>query len=52
MKIDDAFHGISTLILTSAPDRQEQGTGFFYQQLGPGDPEKRAHSGELLKNYG
>jgi len=40
MKVDDAFHGISTMVISVAPGVQNQGTGFFYQQLGPKDPSK------------
>lgn len=35
MKTDDAFHAITTLISTSIPDGYGQGSGFFYQRLGP-----------------
>lgn len=35
MKVDDAFHGISTLIISVIPCGESQGTGFFYQQLAP-----------------
>lgn len=38
MKIDDALHGISTLLLTTYQGKQLQGTGFFYDELGPKDP--------------
>lgn len=40
MKVDDAFHGISTLIISVIPGGQSQGTGFFYQQLAAKDPTK------------
>lgn len=42
MKIDDTFHGISTLLLTAFQGKQVQGTGFFYQELAPKDPTKNA----------
>jgi len=35
---DEVFHRISTLIFTSHKKGTESGTGFFYQQLGPRDP--------------
>lgn len=40
MKVDDAFHGITTPITSTLPNAQSQGTGFFYQQLAPKDPDK------------
>ncbi len=40
MKVDDVFHGISTLIISVIPGGQSQGTGFFYQQLAPKDSTK------------
>ncbi|HEU0252725.1 MAG TPA: hypothetical protein VFR12_06795 [Pyrinomonadaceae bacterium] len=43
MKIDDRFHGISTLVSSSTALGQSQGTGFFYQQLG--EREKAAQPG-------
>lgn len=42
MKIDDTFHGISTLLLVKFRERQIQGSGFFYQELGPKDSEQDA----------
>src|SRR5262245_30727131 len=33
MNINDTFQGITTLIITSAPNGQSQATGFFYQKL-------------------
>lgn len=38
MKTDDAFHGISTLIVVRTSNVQSQGTGFFYHELGAKDP--------------
>lgn len=40
MQIDDAIHGISTLIQVQTTSGVSQGTGFFYQQLSPADPNK------------
>jgi hypothetical protein len=40
MKVDDAFHGITTLLVSSTPYGQSQGTGFYYQELSPKDPSK------------
>ncbi len=40
MKIDDAIHGISTLIEVHTQGGSSQGTGFFYQELSPKDPSK------------
>lgn len=37
MKIDDTLHGISTLLLIISQGEQYQGTGFFYNELGPKD---------------
>jgi hypothetical protein len=42
MKIDDLLHGISTLVLTTVRGSQIQGTGFFFQKLGPPDSTKPA----------
>lgn len=41
MKIDDTFHGISTLLITTSQGKQILGTGFFYQELAPKDPNKK-----------
>jgi len=43
MKIDDTLHGISTLILTDFQGKQALGTGFFYQELAPRDPNKKGY---------
>lgn len=40
MNVDDAFHGISTLVVVRASTVQSQGTGFFYHELGSPDPSK------------
>lgn len=40
MHVDDAIHGISTLIQVQTASGTSQGTGFFYQQLAPKDPSK------------
>ncbi len=40
MTVDDAFHGITTLVTTSSPYGQAQASGFYYQKLAPGDPTK------------
>ncbi|MCR6663790.1 serine protease [Pseudoxanthomonas sp. GW2] len=40
MHVDDAIHGISTLIQVQTATGGSQGTGFFYQQLSPRDPSK------------
>lgn len=39
MNLNDTFHFISTVILTSAPGGSSQGSGFFYQRLEPTDKE-------------
>jgi hypothetical protein len=41
MDVNDAFHGIVTPIISSIPNGQSQGTGFFYQKLASGDPQKK-----------
>ena len=41
MNVDDTFHGISTLLLTGFQGRQIQGTGFFYDELAPKDPNTK-----------
>lgn len=40
MNVDDAIHGISTLIQVQTATGGSQGTGFFYQQLALADPAK------------
>jgi len=35
MKPNDAFHGITTLVIATTPQIQTQGTAFFYQELAP-----------------
>ncbi len=35
MKVDDAFHGISTLVTAGTSMGQVQGSAFFYQRLAP-----------------
>jgi len=40
MKLDDTLHSISTLLLVTFQGIQIQGTGFFYQELAPRDPQK------------
>jgi hypothetical protein len=35
MNLNDTFHFITTLVIASTPDRQTQGTCFFYQHLAP-----------------
>lgn len=50
MKIDDAIHGISTLILVSTPGGNSQGTGFFYQELGEKDPENDGGQWRTVEN--
>jgi len=47
MNIDDAIHGISSMILSAGQGVAIQGTGFFYQQLGPIDPSKGAQWREV-----
>lgn len=42
MKPNDAFHGITTLVMSVAPQGQSQGTAFYYQKLGKKDPTKEA----------
>jgi len=37
MKIDDRFHGITTLLIANTTRGQTQGTGFYYMVLGPKD---------------
>jgi len=41
MSTDQKIHGISTLIVTVCSECQSQGTGFFYQEFAPKDPEKK-----------
>lgn len=41
MHIDDAIHGISTIIIVQTSQGNSQGSGFFYQALGPKDPSKQ-----------
>ncbi len=41
MNVDDTFHGISTLLLTGFQGKQIQGTGFFYDELAPEDPNTK-----------
>src|SRR5919198_4621354 len=40
MKLDDTFHFMTTLVVTSTPVGQTQGTGFYYHHLAPGDSSK------------
>ena len=40
MKIDDIFHGISTLVISFYHRQPILGTGFFYQELSPKDSAK------------
>jgi len=40
VNMNDTFQGITTIILTASSSGHEQGTGFYYQQLGPADPAK------------
>jgi len=49
VKIDDRLHGISTLLITISQGNQIQGTGFFYQELGPKDPNKEAQWRDIKK---
>ena len=51
MKVDDVFHGISTLVISVMPDGQNQGTGFFYQQLAPKDPTKEGQWRAIEKTW-
>ncbi len=41
MKPDDAFHGITTLVISIASQCQSQGTAFYYQKLEKKDPTKK-----------
>jgi len=50
MKIDDAIHGISTLIMASTPEGNSQGSGFFYQELGEKDPKKEGCQWRRVEN--
>ena len=49
MKIDDAIHGISTLIEVRAQSVSSQGTGFFYQELSLKDPGKEGQWREITE---
>lgn len=51
MKVDDVFHGISTLVISVMPGGQNQGTGFFYQQLAPKDPKKEGQWRAIEKTW-
>lgn len=51
MKVDDAFHGITTLLVSSTPYGQSQGTGFYYQKLAPKDPTKDAQWRAVEKTW-
>ncbi len=42
MNIDDAVHGLSTIIIATASSNVVQGTGFFYQEFGQKDLTKDA----------
>ena len=39
MRIDDALHNISTMVIAETSEGQFQGTGFYYNRLGPTDKE-------------
>jgi hypothetical protein len=41
MQVDDAIHGISTLITVQTTYGSSQGSGFFYQALAAKDPSKQ-----------
>jgi Trypsin-like peptidase domain len=41
MQIDDAIHGISTIIKVQTASGSSQGSGFYYQALDEKDPEKK-----------
>jgi len=40
VKLDDVFHGISTLLLTEFQGKQTLGSGFFYEELASKDTAK------------
>jgi hypothetical protein len=50
MKIDDAIHGISTLISVGIAGGSSQGTGFFYQKLEEKDPKKKDGQWRAIQN--
>lgn len=49
MDINDSFHGIVTPIISKIPNGQSQGTGFFYQKIAPGDPEKQGPQWRIIE---
>lgn len=51
MRPNDAFHGISTLVMATTPYGQSQGSAFFYQKLGSKDPTKDAQWRTIEKNW-
>lgn len=50
MKIDDAIHGISTLITVTTPELTSQGSGFFYQEMAQKDPTKKDGQWVAIEN--
>jgi hypothetical protein len=40
MNLDDTFHFMTTLVVTSTPVGQKQSTGFYYHHLAPGNSSK------------
>jgi hypothetical protein len=51
MKVDDAFHGITTLISAMTPEGQIQATGFYYQRLAPADSLKGPQWRQIEKTW-
>jgi hypothetical protein len=51
MNLNDTFHVISTLIEISAPGLTEQGSAFFYNQLGAKDPLKERQNVQVEETW-
>ncbi|MEA1995406.1 MAG: serine protease [Campylobacterota bacterium] len=51
MKPNDAFHGITTLVISVTPHGQSQGTAFYYQKLGEKDSSKEAQWREVKETW-
>ncbi len=51
MKIDDAFHGITTLISAVTPEGHVQATGFYYQRLAPAESGKGPQWRQIEKTW-
>ena len=51
MKVDDAFHGITTLVGVTTPEGSAQATGFYYQRLTTADPTKDSQWRQVEKTW-